>query len=36
MNFSINLIFPAALDPGVYSAYIRNEYKRQENNVAGE
>jgi hypothetical protein len=30
---SINPIFPAALDPGVYSASNRNEYHR---NVSGE
>jgi hypothetical protein len=34
--FSIYLIFPAALGPGVYSASNRNEYQKQKNNVAGE
>jgi hypothetical protein len=27
---------PASLDPGVYSAYDRNEYQKQKNNVSGE
>jgi hypothetical protein len=30
------LILPAALGPGVYSAYNRNEYQKQKNNVSGE
>jgi hypothetical protein len=35
--FSIYLIFPAALDPEVYSASNRNEYqKHKNNNVLGE
>jgi hypothetical protein len=34
--FSIYLIFPAALGPGVYSASNRNEYQKQKNNVSGE
>jgi hypothetical protein len=35
--FSIHLILPAALDPGVYSASNRNEYQKQKNNnVSGE
>jgi hypothetical protein len=35
--FSIYLILPAALDPGVYSASSRrNEYQKQKNNVSGE
>jgi hypothetical protein len=33
--FSIYLILPAALVPGVYSAYNRNEYQEQKN-VFGE
>jgi hypothetical protein len=36
MNFSIYLILPAALDPGVYSAINRNEYQKQKSNVSGE
>jgi hypothetical protein len=34
--FSIYLIFPAALGPGVYSASNSNEYQKQKNNVSGE
>jgi hypothetical protein len=34
--FSIYLILPVALDPGVYSASNRNEYQKQKNNVYGE
>jgi hypothetical protein len=34
--FSIYLILPAALGPGVYSASNRNEYRKQRNNVSGE
>jgi hypothetical protein len=34
--FSIYLILPAALDPGVYSASNRNDYQKQKNNVSGE
>jgi hypothetical protein len=34
--FSIYLILPAALGPGVYSAPKRNEYQKQKNNVFGE
>jgi hypothetical protein len=35
--FFLNLILPAALGPGVYSASNRNEYrKHKNNNVAGE
>jgi hypothetical protein len=30
------LMFPAALDPGVYSASNRNEYQKHKNNVSGE
>jgi hypothetical protein len=33
---SIDLILPAALDPGVYSAFDRNEYQKQKNNVSWE
>jgi hypothetical protein len=32
--FSIYLIHPAALGPGVYSASIRNEYQKQKNYVS--
>jgi hypothetical protein len=32
--FSIYLILPAALGPGVYSASNRNEYQKQKNNVS--
>jgi hypothetical protein len=31
--FSIYLILPASLGPGIYSASNRNEYKKQKNNV---
>jgi hypothetical protein len=34
--FSIYLILPAALSPGVHSASNRNEYQKQKNNVPGE
>jgi hypothetical protein len=34
--FSIYLILPAALGPGVYSTSNRNEYQKQINNVSGE
>jgi hypothetical protein len=34
--FSIYLILPAKLGPGVYSASNRNEYQKQKNNVSGE
>jgi hypothetical protein len=34
--FSIYLILPVALGPGVHSASIRNEYQKQKNNVSGE
>jgi hypothetical protein len=34
--FSIYLILPAALGSEVYSAFNRNEYKKQKNNVSGE
>jgi hypothetical protein len=33
---SIYLILLAALGPGVYSAFNRNEYQKQKNNVSGE
>jgi hypothetical protein len=37
MNFfSIYLILPASLGPGVYSASNRNEYQKQNNNVSVE
>jgi hypothetical protein len=31
---SIYIILQAALDPGVYSAFNRNEYQKQKNNVS--
>jgi hypothetical protein len=34
--FSIDLILPAAISPGVYSATNINEYQKQKNNVSGE
>jgi hypothetical protein len=34
--FSIYLILPDALGPGVHSASKRNEYQKQKNNVTGE
>jgi hypothetical protein len=34
--FSIYLILPAALGPGVYSASNRNEYLKQRNNISEE
>jgi hypothetical protein len=34
--FSMYLILPAALDPGVYSASNGNDYHKQQNNVCGE
>jgi 16S rRNA G527 N7-methylase RsmG len=33
--FSLYLILPAALGPGVYSASRINEYQKQKNNVSG-
>jgi hypothetical protein len=36
VNFSIYLILPAALGPGVYSVSNRNEYQKQKNKVSGE
>jgi hypothetical protein len=33
--FSMYLILPAALGPGVYSASNRNEYQKEKNNVSG-
>jgi hypothetical protein len=35
LSISINLIHPAALDPGIYSAFNRNEYQECRNNVSG-
>jgi hypothetical protein len=32
----IYLILPAAVDLGVYSAFNRNEYQKQKNNVFGQ
>jgi hypothetical protein len=34
--FSIYLIIPAALGPGVYSVSNINEYQKQKNNASGE
>jgi hypothetical protein len=34
-HFSIYLILPAELGPGVYSASDRNEFQKQENNISG-
>jgi hypothetical protein len=34
--FSIYIILPAALGPGVYSASNINEYQKKKNNVSGE
>jgi hypothetical protein len=34
--FSIDLILPAALCPGVYSASNRNEYQKQKHDAPGE
>jgi hypothetical protein len=34
--FSVHLILPAALGPGVYSASNRIEYQKQTNNVSRE
>jgi hypothetical protein len=34
--FSIYLILPTVLGPGVHSASNRNEYQKQNNNVSGE
>jgi hypothetical protein len=34
--FSIYLVLPAALGPGVHSASNRNEYQKQKNKVSGE
>jgi hypothetical protein len=36
VDFSIFLILPAAVDPGVHSASNRNEFQKQKNNVSGE
>jgi hypothetical protein len=35
-TFSIDVTIPAALGYGVYSAYNRNEYQKQKNNVSGD
>jgi hypothetical protein len=32
--YSIYIMLPAALGPGVYSASNRNEYQKQKNNVS--
>jgi hypothetical protein len=34
--FSMYLILPAAIRPGVYSATDRNEYQKQKNNICGD
>jgi hypothetical protein len=36
VNFSIYVILPASLDPGVYSVSNRNEYQTEKSNVWGE
>jgi hypothetical protein len=36
LNFSIYLIYSAALGPEAYSASNRNEYQKQTNNISGE
>jgi hypothetical protein len=36
MTFSIYLILPAALGPGLYAASIINDYQKQKNYVPGE
>jgi hypothetical protein len=33
--FSVYIILPSALGPGVYSASNRNEYQKQKNNISG-
>jgi hypothetical protein len=35
MNFSIYLMLPAALDPGFYSPFNRNEYQKHTNKFLG-
>jgi hypothetical protein len=35
-TFSIYLILPAALGPGVYSASNRNQYQKQKKYISGE
>jgi hypothetical protein len=35
-NFKMYLIIPAALGPGVYSVYNRNEYRKHKRNVSWE
>jgi hypothetical protein len=35
-GFSIDLILPAVLGPGVYSASNRNEYQKERNNLSEE
>jgi hypothetical protein len=35
INFSIYVILPATLDPGVHSASNINEYQKQKNNIFG-
>jgi hypothetical protein len=34
--FSIYLILPTALGPGIYSVHNRNEYQQQKNNISKE
>jgi hypothetical protein len=36
LDFSIDLILPAALGPEHYSASNRNKHQKQKNNVSGE
>jgi hypothetical protein len=34
--FSVYLILPDAVDPGIYSASNKNKYQKRENKVSGE
>jgi hypothetical protein len=36
LKVSIYLILPPELGPGVYSAFNKNDYQKQKNNVSGE
>jgi hypothetical protein len=35
LSFSIEILYPAALGPGVHSAPNRNEYQEQKDHVSG-
>jgi hypothetical protein len=35
-DFSVDLILPAILGPGVYSTSNRNEHQKHKNNISGE